>query len=773
MTKRFFLLQLVLLFSIFTGVSEDNWTLYPSYHNNTYCQVAGKKVYILSSGALYSFNTVDNEVYLYDKLNTLNDIDITHIAYSDFIEGLIIIYRNSNIDILYDDESVYNISDFKNSSITNKTINNISLNDDIAYLSTEFGTVVLDLERLEIKNSYVINHNTLNTFLFKDKLYTGTSDGIYRCDTVKNMLDKNNWEKINSNIVSAFSELNDELYVLVKNSGVKILNTENGELKNVVSKNGAEYTTIYSTKENEVIAPASDKITVIKGLSEINTYRTSNSNYILKNKDDYWNCKGYRGVYRCNIENNELKEIHEVSVKNSPVRNYCEFMKFTNDDKLLITGGTYNFFDITFHDGTIMEYDIINRDWINFPDEDITQKTGYRYVNICSADEDPTEPGHYFASSFGYGIYEFKNGKFINHYNNSNSILESASNSKYSYAYVRIPTVVFDKEGNLWCINAGGDEVYLKDIVKILKKNGEWISLNYPEIENKTTMAKPFFDSRGWLWIVSLQDGAGIFCAKIKNTPFNTSDDETRLWTDKFTNQDGISYDIYQVYSLCEDKSGYIWVGTNAGLFLIDNPEEFFTHGTFKQVKVPRNDGSGLADYLMSGTYIKAMDIDGANRKWVGTLDNGVYLISEDGLETIHHFTTENSPLPSNYIESIAVNHKTGEVFIGTDKGMASYRSDATRPEKKLERKTIHAYPNPVKANYNGNISIVGLTDDCNVKIVDGSGYLINEGYSNGGTYTWNGRNKKGEKVSSGVYHVLLYDKDGKEGETTKILITR
>lgn len=770
MIKRLFLLPLLLLFSIFTRASEDNWTLYPSYQNSTYCQVAGKKVYILASGALYSFNTADNELYTYDKLNSLSDIDITHIAYSDFIKGLVIIYKNANIDILYDDGTVYNITDFKNSNIINKTINSIYINNNIAYLSTGFGTVVLDMEMLEIKNSYITGRNTLSTFLSKGILYTGTDEGIFRCDTTKNMLDRNNWEKVNSNIVSAFSELNNDLYILIKDSDIKILNTENNELKSIDKIKGNVYTNLYKN-DNEIIATSNSRLTIIKNLTEISTYSTSNSIYILKNKEYFWNCKGYKGVYKCKIEYNELKDIDKIFVNDSPIRNYCEFMKFTDDEKLLVAGGNLNFFDATFYEGTIMEYNIMDHNWINFPEDEIKQKTGYNYVNICSVDEDPTEPGHYFASSFGYGIYEFRNGEFIKHYNDANSMVESAAPGRYSYAYCRVPTVKFDNEGNLWCINTG-----VKDIVKVLKKNGEWVSLNYDKIEYKPTMVKPLFDSRGWLWITSLQGwegDPGIFCAKPNNTLFDTSDDETKLWTDKFTNQDGVSYDIYQVYSLCEDLDGYIWIGTNTGLFLIDNPEEFFSHGTFKQIKVPRNDGTGLADYLMGGIYIKAMDIDGANRKWIGTLDNGVYLISEDGLETIHHFTTENSPLPSNYIESIAVNQKTGEVFIGTDKGIASYRSDATRPEKKLESKTIHAYPNPVRSNYNGNISIKGLTDDCNVKIIDGAGYLINEGYSNGGTYVWNGRNKKGEKVSSGVYHVLLYDKEGKDGEVTKILITR
>jgi hypothetical protein len=252
----------------------------------------------------------------------------------------------------------------------------------------------------------------------------------------------------------------------------------------------------------------------------------------------------------------------------------------------------------------------------------------------------------------------------------------------------------------------------------------------------------------------------------------DTSDDVTKVWLNKFKNQDGTTYDIYQVYALCEDKNGHMWIGTNSGLFVVDDFNNLFNNNVFKQIKVPRNDGTGLADYLLSGVYIKAITVDGANRKWIGTNDNGIYLVSADGLETIHHFTTENSPLPSNTIESIAIN-SSGEVFIGTSKGIASYRSDATTAEPELDSNNIHAFPNPVRADYNGNISITGLTIDCNVKIVDSAGYLIDEGTSNGGIYNWNGRNIKGEKVASGVYYVLVYDEYGNESGSTKILITR
>ena len=768
MIKRLSLLLVTLFTLLFvtdTKASTDEWTLYQSYHNVTYCEVVGDNVYVLASGALYSYNTSDNEVRTYDKITHLSDIEITHIRYSSFIGGLVIIYRNANIDILYDDESVYNISDFKNKILPNKTINNIDIQGNTAYISTEFGVVVLNLENLEFSNTYNLELNTYSTLLFKDKIYAGTSTGLYSCDIDRNMLDKNNWEQLNTLSTEKLCTLGDKLYCLVKSTGIHTFDPVSKQL--TLISQGNTYHTIYSNG-SEVIAPAKNSTTVIGSDQKKYTYTTSNNNHTVKKGEKFWDCKGYKGVVEYRLKENKPEIIKEYIQPNSPIRNYCEYMKFTATGKLLVAGGNINYFDNIFHDGTLVEYDYKNYKWTTLPEDTIKNVTGYRYVNICSIDEDPTEPGHYFAGSFGYGVYEFRDGKFVKHYNHENSELKSAVSGRYDYAYVRVPTVKFDNEGNLWCINSD-----VKDIVKVLKKDGTWISVNYKEIEYWATTVKPYIDSRGWLWITAIQGDPGLFCAKTNNTPFDTSDDTTRKWLNKFTNQDGISYDIYQLFDIAEDNNGDIWVGTNIGVFVIDDPEKFFNDGIFKQIKIARNDGTGLADYFMSGVYIKDIEIDGANRKWIGTNNNGIYLVSADGQETIHHFTTENSPLPSDCIESIAINNITGEVFIGTDKGIAGYMSNATTPAEELDKNNIHAYPNPVRADYSGYISITGLTHDCNVKIVDTAGYLINEGYSNGGQYTWNGRNMRGEKVASGVYYVLTYDSNGKEGVATKILVTR
>lgn len=771
MIKKFFAIAFILLLGVTAKAAIGDWQLHTSYCDATYCHIAGNKIYVLASGSLFTYDKEDGEVYTYDRINELSDYDITHIAYCKEIEALVIIYRNANIDILYSNGYVYNISDFKSKIIPNKNINGVYINGSTAYISTGFGIVQLNLDKLEFTNTYNIGYNTYCSYIYDNHLYIGTENGIYKGAINDNLLDKANWSKINDSKVAELNDFNGKLICFIDKKGVFYIN--NNTLESIVTVS-ATRTYKYSYIKNDKIYIGWEGIlTIVESNNSYKHYSTtSGTSFLAVDGDVLWNCRGIKGLVESKIIDGKLTDGENYILPNSPVRNYCEYMRFVSDDKLLVAGGTLNYFDITFYPGTLMEYDYTNNKWTNLPEEKMREQTGVKYVNMCSIDENPTEPGHYFAGSFGQGLYEFRNNELVAHYNHKNSPLESPipATNPSSVNYVRVPRVEFDNEGNLWVVNT-----HSENIVKVLKKDGTWQSLYYKDIANAETMIEIMVDSRGWLWLTSLQggDGPGLFCAKMNNTPFDTGDDQTKRWLNKITNQDGTSYTINQVYTIKEDKKGEIWVGTDAGMFVIKNPEKFFDDGIFTQIKVPRNDGTGLADYLFSGAIVTAIETDGADRKWVGTMNNGIYLVSADGLEMIHHFTTENSILPSNDIKSIAINNKSGEVFIGTANGIVSYMSDATAPEATLQESSVHAYPNPVKASYSGNISIVGLTYNCELKIVDAAGYLITEGTSTGGQFTWNGRNAKGEKVASGVYYVLMYDENGDESLATKILITR
>jgi len=204
----------------------------------------------------------------------------------------------------------------------------------------------------------------------------------------------------------------------------------------------------------------------------------------------------------------------------------------------------------------------------------------------------------------------------------------------------------------------------------------------------------------------------------------------------------------------------------------IKNSEVGQNSVVFYQEKVPRNDGTDLADYLLAGIGVYSIAIDGGGRKWFGTMNNGVFLVSEDNMSQIHHFTTENSPLLSNSVLSICMS-PSGEVFFLTDKGLCSYVSDATDANDEMTKDNVWAYPNPVTPNYTGLITITGLTYDADVKILAANGALITEGRSNGGTFTWDGCDKQGRRVASGVYMVATATKDGNSGTVCKIAIVR
>ncbi|MDE5788127.1 MAG: Por secretion system protein, partial [Bacteroidaceae bacterium] len=317
-------------------------------------------------------------------------------------------------------------------------------------------------------------------------------------------------------------------------------------------------------------------------------------------------------------------------------------------------------------------------------------------------------------------------------------------------------------------------EMCISACIRILQPSGKWLSLYYGEIQGIKTPDDYLFTTSGVKFLISRRmDGRGFFGFHTNGTLNNVRDDKHRLIT-TLVNQDGTSYTPDRFYCMAEDLDGRVWCGTLLGLFVINDPTKFFDSDfAFEQIKIARNDGSGLADYLLSGVSVTCIAVDGANRKWIGTESNGLYLVSADGQEMIHHFETENTPLLSNTIQSIAIHPTTGMVMIGTDKGLCSYVSDATEAETELRGEDVIVYPNPVRPDYTGPIAVRGLVMDSEVKICSSTGQLVWSGTSQGGTFTWNGCNKQGKRVASGVYHVIANTPDGHKAVVGRIAVIK
>jgi hypothetical protein len=224
---------------------------------------------------------------------------------------------------------------------------------------------------------------------------------------------------------------------------------------------------------------------------------------------------------------------------------------------------------------------------------------------------------------------------------------------------------------------------------------------------------------------------------------------------------------------MAEDNNGAVWVGTTNGVVSLNPTAAFSTGFAVNHIKVPRNDGTSLADYLLDGLQVNAIAVDGANRKWLGTDASGLFLVSSDGSSIIQSFNTSNSPLLSNKVYDIACDPNSNAVYVTTAGGLQEYQSDSAPSQ--YDFNDIHAYPNPVRPDYLGEITVTGLMENSLVKIADASGNVVRQLKSTGGTATWNGRDDSGERVKSGVYYIMgsSSDSSASKGGVCKLLIMR
>lgn len=447
-----------------------------------------------------------------------------------------------------------------------------------------------------------------------------------------------------------------------------------------------------------------------------------------------------------------------------PDYNHFYEAKFV-DGKLYTTGGYFlSGMPDPQYPGIIQVYD--GNDWTTF-EENVSEKTGYRYIDINCLDVMPGNP-QYVVAGGRTGIYEFNNGSLVRYHNKDNSPLRGAVDrgNQLGNDYVLISGMKFDSNGHLWVLNNQTEGVTLLEFDPVENK---WTDHHNEVLTNENGIGKHAFrsmiiDNRGLLWFVNHSwVEPAVFCCDMEN--------DIVLKYDNFVNQDGTRYNVNWITCVCEDKEGNIWVGTDTGAFMIQKEEVGQSSVTFYQVKVPRNDGTDYADYLLNGVSISSIAIDGGNRKWFGSDNAGAFLISADNMQQLQNFNTSNSKLISNNVAYISINPSSGEVFFLSDKGLCSYMSNATEPSETMDDNTVYAYPNPVTPDYDGLITVVGLTYDADVKIIASNGALIAEGRSNGGMFTWDGRDRKGRRVASGIYMVVTATADGNKGTVCKIAV--
>lgn len=778
MSKRLKIWSFACLISVSAsaGSAIGEWRTHFSYNTTEQVVFADDKVYVEASGKLFSYRISDGYTQTYTTLDGLNGHTVVNLGWCSDQKTLVIVYSDGNVDFL-SDRGLINLPDFKNKSLTgDKTIYGLRIIGHEAFLSTGVGLVVLDVAKKEFSENYYLGFSSVYTkcmdaTVWADSILVATANGLFQGHRTDNLQDVSYWKPapfvtgmqvkkvVRFGTVFFALAQNGTLYkgipgnwqVFISDPGISDVSVQEDALfacsgsTTYMFDQALNRTPVESIKDQSVAWDSeAKKLFLASGTSGLTVLAYKNGSYVLE-KDSI--------------------------IPDGPPQNTA-FKAFFKDAVYYATaGGRWD--NRYFYEGDLL---ILEEDaWRGLSDlQSIKEAAGYRPQDFVNMAIDPTDKTHFFITSWGDGMFEFRNNRFYKLHNPSNSPFRSVVPGRFC----RVDGATFDEEGNLWVLNSkhnpkGPSATYLlpDSSLCILKPDGTWFHPFYPAMKSSPTWNSILFTSNGQAWMNAARERYGVFVLDNNGTVEDTSDDQSRGF-DNFTDQDGNVLAPYFIPCMAEDKNGTVWIGTNLGPILATGISRIFDKDyTFTRVKIPRNDGTDNADFLLNEIRINSIAVDGANRKWLGTNGNGIYLLSSDGLETIHHFTTDNSPLPSNYIWSIAINPETGEVFIGTDAGLVSYRSDAT--EGSMTYSDIHVFPNPVRPGYNGQITVTGLMEKTQVRITDLNGNALVSGTSLGGQFSWDGRLKNGKKAASGIYLVFCASQDGVESQACKFMIVR
>ena len=738
------------------------------YHNGSSLCISKEKIYVASGQAIFTYDLSDNSIETYSKVNKLSDLGVTSIAYSEKHNSVIIGYGTGNIDLIVNNQ-VINIPDVKRTSIQGfKSINEILIKEDFAFLSTGFGIVKLDIQRQEIKETYFVGDNGTNIFVndltfFNDSIYAVTNSGIFIANqNSSNLANFQNWEKLSNYSDKVINQIESNESMLLLNISTTQYNGDT-----LISYNGSSWENFsyegYNNSDIENINYEDEKWllsytyngdildSLFESEGKIYAYQFDSTmsieprKIIKGNDNEYWISDDIYGLVK-----RKNQWAFDIFTPTGPANYLSWNLDFDGEALWVASGSLTSQLNNQYQPKGVYKYQ--NNSWLSF--------NGGAYdslFDITSVTINPQNTNDVYFGSWGKGLIKTNNGQINEVYNKYNSGIQSLN----LFVDHQIGGSAFDENNVLWVTCSGSPGANVNN--PLVAFDGEnWFTYTMNNmLVNNSHAGEILIDINGYKWFLSKENGVFVF--DDNGTLEDSQDDRIALIT---TGELNGNLPTKSVYSIAEDLDGKIWIGTEEGLTVISS-----TYGLFDgDVKANRIiiEQDGTYQYLLETEVIKTIKVDGGNRKWIGTASGGVYLISEDGQETIHHFTAENSALLSNNIFDIEIFGTTGEVFFATDNGLVSYVGDATDANE--YNGPTYAYPNPVRPDYEGLIGIKGLVENSEVKITDITGNVIYETMSEGTTATWDGKSLNGERAQTGVYVVFSVSDDGRQKEVAKIL---
>ncbi|POY39763.1 ABC transporter substrate-binding protein [Flavobacterium alvei] len=764
MKNRFLYFVFLLFLQISFAQNNMVWQGYFSYNDIKDVSQSSTTLFAASENALFSKNTSTGQLKTTNTIDGLSGQTITSLLHSSTANKTLVGYENGLMIVINEaDGSMLNIVDIisKQLPANLKRINHFMEYNGIVYVSCDFGIVQFNLATMLFGDTYFIGNNgseisVKQTTVFNGFIYAATIDGIRKADsTNKNLVDFNQWSLIASGSWSSVEAFDTQLIAINASGNVQkydsATNFFNGLFQLPQAAVDMRATDNYLMITTPTTVSVYNKqMGVVRQITSSQIVGTTVSFTCATNIDDtLYIGTNENGMYSTTIS---VSSAIENTMPSGPSRNNIFAIQATTTS-LWAVYGDYNLFYNPYPLDTYGISKFSETGWLSIPYDKVFGAKSISRITV-----NPSNEKEVYASSFFSGLLKIVDDVPKILYDQSNSGLESLilAPPNPSYIDIRINGAAFDKNGILWVTNS-----LIKNGLKTLDTSGKWQSYSLDKIllaSSNTNFARLSIDKNGTKWIATDRDGLIGF--NEKNNVFK----KITIGADTGNLPDA------NVRVAAADNNNQLWIGTTKGLRVLSNVGSFSSENqlTTKPIIILED---GLAQELMYEQFITDIVVDGANNKWIGTVDSGVFLVSSNGQETKYHFTETNSPLPSNTINDIDINSVTGEVFIATTKGMISFKGTATGANEDLNN--VFVYPNPVRPEYEGTVKISGLLNKATVKITDIEGNLVYETTSEGGTIEWDTTAFGKHKVASGVYMIFISAQDGIETKVKKVMIVR
>ncbi|MDX2360711.1 MAG: hypothetical protein QNK23_07880 [Crocinitomicaceae bacterium] len=758
-------------FGLSAQVGTGQWRMHVPASKSIDVVSLGSKIFTAYEFGVSEYDVHNNETALWDAVNGLSDVAISCLGYSPSNNSVFVGYENGNLDKIKDNR-VTNIPAINLAQIQgSKKINSIVAHGDYVYLATGFAIVKIDPTKDEVRDTYYPTNGTapINDLCFRndsifaistDRMYVGlinnpaladptqwTEDArveVLFIDEYKNIVTVG--DEIYFSLIAAGWSGVDTVYRLTETSmDTAFTETFNSDIRSVQEVNGMLVVNYYDASKlyNSDLS--------VSNLLYTYTFDGVRPNAITINNGKYYVADDRYGL----VELNGLSGTR-ISITGPPKSNF--YAMDWNSGRLAVAGGGLSGIFQTYN--TSGAYVFEDEGWSLYDNSTLSKWNGAEVYDVLGVSVNPANEDEIAIGSFSEIPVTIVN-RSGDHDTLTpvNSGLEYHSNNQGG---TFVSDLAYDDMGNLWVVNG-----HCNNALKVYTADGEWYSMYTGGSTINKFTKKIVIDNNDNKWF--LARNVGVIGFNDNGTISSPSDDEyVVLNSGEYTG----ALPSNEINAIAVDLDDEIWIGTDNGFAVLYNSSSAFgaAAGEYNAQRI-KLEFEGNVEYVLGSTNITDIEVDGANRKWFATSNAGVILLSEDGLEIIEQHTIENSPLPSNNIMDIELDQQTGELYIITDQGLISYRTDATQGTRNYDNVTV--FPNPARPDYDGPITIQGIKYDSDVKITDIAGNLVYKTTSNGGTATWDGRTLQGERVSTGVYLIWTApnDDETKGRKVGKVLV--